>query len=178
MKKRIFIILLILFFGAAFLILSLELLSRKCPHIARRELPDCGYLIKKYTTGRSDSLRNENFMPSPEPNDFELDDVVRKRIIEVEEKDMGSLNGIACGSYGFVSVELPYFAKKYVKDHEAFHLIGYDNEKIVNYKAGSRHPIGLIQTIFYSVFSNFKGRKMTEYPCIIGNLWNTFKVYF
>jgi len=177
MKKRIFIVFLILFFGAVFFLFCLESLSRKCPNLVRKELPDCGYLIEKYVL-KEGGYHHWSFMLPPEPNQYDLDEVVRKRVLEVEEKDISGYNGIACGSYGFVSSRLPHFAEKYVKVHEALHLIGYDNEMLVNYKAGLKHPIGLIQTVFYTFFSNFKDHKINEYPCVMGNLWKSFKVYF
>lgn len=88
-------------------------------------------------------------------------------------------NGRACGKVAFVAQELPYFAKKYVSLHELLHVSHPElSETQVNYQAAIRQPLGLIQTIFHSLFANLTGKTIQNYPCFIGSSWLYFKVYF
>lgn len=183
-KKIIFIILIILFILCVLFIISittLEFLSKKCPKVSRVEMTNCSTLIKKYVqvSENNTSTYPENiFSGSSKTEDDIIKEIVAKRIIEVEQTDIPDLNGIACGSYGFISKDLSGRAKRYVAIHETLHLMGFSSETEVNFKAGKKEPIGLVLTVFHSIFSKFKGRSINDYPCILGDTWRTFKVYF
>ncbi len=179
MKRKIIILFFLILAGIGIMAM-LEILSRRCPNLIRREYPDCSYLIEKYIRGKKGDLfdlTSYNILPR-KSREVDLDRVIEDWIFEVEKEDIKGYNGIACGSYGFVSRELPRFSKNYVKAHEALHLLGYENETLVNYKAGLRHPAGLIQTVLYTFFLAFEGQKFRDYPCVLGNLWAGFKKYF
>jgi hypothetical protein len=124
-----------------------------------------------------------------------IDVAVSERVFQVDREDIGGNNGIACrsiiietiddnkifdatGSFGYIARDLPHFSSKYVAIHEAYHLLGERSEMAANYSAGLKEPIGLVQTIFYSVLHGLRKTPAENYPCLVGSSWEIFKVYF
>lgn len=162
-RNRIAKLLILLIIFLILTVLSLEILSRKCPKNKSSGFPSCPYVEQKYVYEQ---------MPS------DLDDVIKERIIYVERAGIGGANGVACIDYGFVANDLPKQAKKYVATHEAIHLMGEINETATNYQAGRKEPLGLLQTVIYSFYIGIKKTPIEKLPCALGGLWRTFKVYF
>src|SRR3989338_3050425 len=102
--------------------------------------------------------------------------------VEVERKEISGFNGVACFDYAFVAADLPTAAKRYVTAHEALHLVDYRlSETQVNWKAAGREPLGMMQTVFYSVYLGVRqaGKQpVASWPCWAGRMWVVFKVYF
>jgi len=102
-------------------------------------------------------------------------------ILEVDPEVLGGCyNGKSCGRLGYVRNDLLSEAKKFVKRHELEHLLQTGVEKnrefSANLAAGREYPLGLLQTIFFSLQNRFKYQ---ESPlCYILTVWATFKVYF
>lgn len=98
-------------------------------------------------------------------------------VLEVERKDIGGNNGLACGYWGYVAEDLSEEAKKFVRRHELVHLLGEGNELRANLEAGLEYPLGLVQTAITSVWRIVQ---TPNYPivCKINLLWERFKMYF
>ena len=101
-------------------------------------------------------------------------------IFEVDPEKLGGyLNGIACSDYGYVRNDLPIEAKKFVMRHELEHLLQTGKERnrefSANFVSGKEYPLGLIQTIFFSIKNRVKYHNSSI--CYISSLWKTFKVY-
>ena len=156
------------------LLVAAEVLSRVCPQIVRTEYPDCSYLEEAF--GPHKELND--LLPVIPPNTDPVEWTAANRIVYVPREDMKGLNGIACGLHGFVSNDLPGVAKTYVATHESIHLLGVSDETRTNYLAGARHPFGLALTVIYSTVHGFAAQPISQYPCTLGSLWRTFKIYF
>ena len=168
-NKKSFRFALIVFFSAFVIFLLYMMLTYKdCQDVLPREPLNCQSLHDKYP---GEALTSESKVAG-------LEEVIEKYVVEVDQKDMPGFNGFACGGRAFVSSSLPYFSKQYVKEHEALHLLGNDNETSVNIQAGISRPFGMAQTIIHSVLANFSGRRVGEYPCVVNNIWSIFKRYF
>lgn len=103
-----------------------------------------------------------------------------KLILEVSSELLPGRNGQSCSNFGFVRNDLPVQAKKFVKRHELEHLLQTGKERnrefSANLAAGKEYPLGLIQTIFFSLKSR---AKYYDSPlCYILTSWKTFKIYF
>lgn len=106
-----------------------------------------------------------------------------KLILEISPEMLGGcLNGRACSGFGigYVRNDLPAKAKKFVKRHELEHLlqtgVGQHQEFLANLAAGKEYPMGLIESIFFSL----KTRRQYQESllCHILATWKTFKIYF
>lgn len=170
-QKVIFVATIILLFGA----LLLEAISRFCPKIKASELyprKTCVEIVTEYAPDLQSKLLHE---------ELTIDDVLERRTLYVSLEDLGA-NGTACFAYAIlVNKELPPRARRYVAIHEAIHFLGELDETKANFRAAVREPIGLIETIIYSLEQNLKTltkKPLTSYPCVLGRLWIIFKVYF
>lgn len=150
-----------------------ELLSRICP--AHFVVPSCLQLSQKYKEQAPQTF-NE-FLP-PQRQGSSIEQAVWESVIYVDREDLLGVNGIACGYYAYVANDLPHKAKRYVSIHEVIHLQGESNETKTNLRAGALEPLGLIETVFYSIYIRFKNSSPQQYPCVLGNAWSTFKRYF
>lgn len=100
-----------------------------------------------------------------------------KFILEKSPAEMPCYNGIACGdSLGYVRNDLPKEAKKYVKRHELEHLLINSSEFSTNLAASKEYPLGLIQTIFFTLKDRY--HDYGSLPCYISGMYKTFKTYF
>lgn len=103
-----------------------------------------------------------------------------KLVFEVDQSQIGIVNGIACnGKIAYVAEELPPQAKLFVKRHELEHLfqIPYaeNNELKANIAAAKEYPVGLLSTIGFSVL---KLKRYFSWCCFFVIGWLNFKVYF
>jgi hypothetical protein len=149
------------------LIFALEILARFCPPPRLGSKIDCTALVEKYVAKEPWLLidRSEESMAT--------------RIFYVPQSEIPGVNGVTCyWSAVFVSADLPPLAKKFVTAHEMAHMRGENNETLANFRAAKEEPLGLLQTILHSVFVGFQNKPVTRYPCVIGNIWTIFKIYF
>ncbi|OIP99148.1 hypothetical protein AUK40_00940 [Candidatus Wirthbacteria bacterium CG2_30_54_11] len=173
-KKIVMIILSVILLG----IVSLEILSRICPVRPRGNL-SCAVLIARYVpSGMLSQYGYSNRMFMPDGSVDSAAEVLKDRVFEVDGRDIAGLNGIACGSYAFVSRSLPQEARKYVALHEAYHVAGMTSETAVNYKAGANEPLGMVMTVIYSLWYGASHTAPWDYPCLCGGDWRLLKTYF
>lgn len=180
-KKKFFILLLL----PLTFIFVLQLFSLKdCAKISGFVTP-CSDMLAKYGLDDGLDVSLEKLWSILEGRKVSYSEInspdflvkAKERTVYVPSSEIKA-NGIACISYAFVSEELPYYAKRYVTIHENIHLEGERNETRTNYLAARKEPFGFIQTIFYSLWLNFKNIKFSKIPCRLGGLWNIFKIYF
>ncbi len=123
-------------------------------------------LSEKYSQGIS---------PSPEE--------VEKAVMEVDRTSIGGANGLYCSGVAFVSNDLPVQAELYVRRHELEHVFQFtlqmeeqNHEFAANYAASKEYPIGMIETVIFSVI---EGRDhFDSTTCYLVTLWKIFKIYF
>src|SRR3989344_4531489 len=105
-KKEVLIILLIIIVVIFLFVFYIKINSKNCKTTIRQNPPSCSFMIQKYVNGKETSIVKNS------RNEFDLDMIVKERILEVEKNDMSGFNGIACNNYGvgygFVSNQLPY----------------------------------------------------------------------
>jgi hypothetical protein len=106
-----------------------------------------------------------------------------KLIIEISPDMLGNCyNGLSCKGFGrgYVRNDLPAEAEKFVKRHELEHLLQTGHEKnaefSANLAAGKEYPIGLLQTVFFSLKNRFKYQE--SWLCYVLTIWGTFRIYF
>ena len=144
---------------------------------AVRSYPTCISLVMKYVPYE----RRENYKWSwgpdflPESEYETVESVLESGNVFYIDRETLKLNGIACYPYVFVANDMPQKATRYVTLHEAFHVMGEDSETMANYKAAKLEPVGMIETVLVSVFSNFR---IVDLPCRLGISWGLFKIYF
>ncbi|HEX9333513.1 MAG TPA: hypothetical protein VF896_16590 [Anaerolineales bacterium] len=163
---------------------SLELLSRfyACPRgKSENSLPACDLRLYTNDTQNQDLLVSltEKYGQGIAPTKAELD----KAVFEIDRAFIGGNNGLVCNGVAFVSNDLPYEAKLFVKRHELEHVFQNllqrqekNPEFSANLAAAKEYPKGLIST---TIFSIVKSR--SAYPsfvCYIIGLWRIFKIYF
>ncbi len=177
MKKRLLYTLIFIFFLTVVSIAYLEIISRNT----------CSQFNFSGWTNPCNELEKSSEKPAPEdfstalPNkDSNLGYVLNNLTIEVNRDRISGLNGITCQHHIYVAADLPYFAKKYVKTHEGIHLLGNHNETQTTFQAALKEPLGLIDTIRYSVIYNLtnQGNSQRSLQRRIGGMWNIFKRYF
>lgn len=133
------------------------------------------------------SLLSDNFIKNMTSFDcFKLEEVIiaskavpyanYSNVFEIERDKIGTNNGVACSELAFVATDLPKYAKDYVAYHEFLHTQSDISETLVNIKAGLKKPLGLIQTITYSLQHAFLSKSFNR--CDLAGLWKIFKVYF
>lgn len=156
-------------------VLLLEAASRFCPKIRASELyprKSCVEIVTEYTPDLESKLLHEKLT---------IDEVLESRTLYVSQEGLGA-NGTSCFAYAIlVNKELPPRARRYVAIHEAVHFLGELDETKANFRAAAREPIGLVQTVFYTLGHNVKlmmKKPLTSYPCVLSRLWIIFKVYF
>jgi len=177
LKKKIVLIPGCILLLITIIIISLEYLSNSCPDAKTREIPDCHALINTYIAD-GDIYKTLEELLSEDPIDEDLETVINTRIFEASREELRGVNGVACSHYGFVDRNLPKAAKLYVKTHEALHLLGSGGETKTNYQAAAKHPFGMLETVFYSVYVGFKDQPLQNYPCLMAQNWVIFKTYF
>lgn len=177
LKKKIILIPVCILLFITIVIISLEYLSNSCPDTKTRELPDCYTLINTYVSD-GDIYKTLGELLSEDPIDEDLETVINTRIFEASREELRGVNGVACSRYGFVDRNLPKAAKLYVKTHEALHLLGSGDETKTNFEAAVKHPFGMFETVFYSVYAGFKDQPLQNYPCLAAQSWVIFKTYF
>jgi hypothetical protein len=123
-------------------------------------------LIEKYSQGIS-------------PSQEELEQAV----IEVDRDSIGGANGVYCSGVAFVSNDLPTQAKLYVRRHELEHAFQFtlqmkeeNYESAANYAAAKEYPVGMVETVVFSVVESRKFFNSTT--CWLVMLWKIFKIYF
>ncbi|NTV31031.1 hypothetical protein HGA91_03590 [candidate division WWE3 bacterium] len=171
LQKILFIVGILLGFIAATLVVF-ELLSRVCPAYYPAVDVSCAELDEKYAPNGGEI---PYFM---QPQKQSLDEVLEDQIIYVPQEEIGTLNGITCGYYAYVSKDLPGPAKTYVSIHEAMHVLGEGSETQANLKAAKLAPFGMIVTVIHTALASFTRTPIQNWPCTLGRLWGTFKVYF
>jgi len=166
----------VMIWGLLLVILGLEVANRRCPSVNERGNFSCMQVAVE-TLGQD---REWDLSVTEMPADWR--EVIEKRVFEVERKEISGFNGVACFDYAFVAADLPTAAKRYVTAHEALHLVDYRlSETQVNWKAAGREPLGMMQTVFYSVYLGVRqaGKQpVASWPCWAGRMWVVFKVYF
>lgn len=179
-KKIIFILLIV----SVLIIFSLEVLSKNYKCQISKPRPPLHLCARDISTSENKMwlkyLRDKR-LGGEVISKEEYKQVADLLIYEVDPITLGGyLNGKSCGDYGYVRNDLPIEAKKFVKRHELEHLLQTGKERkpefSANLAAGKEYPLGLIQTIFFSI----KNRaKYYDSPlCYTLSLWKTFKVYF
>jgi len=161
------------------LFLLLEIADKQCPKYkisyekAAQLLETCDILAKKYNFEKEEGLAyTETF-----------DEKLKKRVLHIPREQINSNNGQVCYSTALIANDLPKFAKKYIAVHESLHLSRESNETKANFKAGLKEPLGLVQTVFYSISLNTKvmfSKKLSfkDNMCKIVSMYRLFKVYF
>lgn len=181
--KKIFFILIILIIGITIAtILFLEIFSRiyKCEASSQSLIFSC---LNNPVSLKEELLVNlrDKRMRGEKISKEEYRQAAEIFILEVDPKEFGGyLNGIACKNYGYVRNDLPKRAKKYVRRHELEHLLQTGKEKnyefSANFAAGKEYPLGLIETIFFSL--KHRAEYYDSPICYILSLWKIFKTYF
>ena len=101
-------------------------------------------------------------------------------IFEVAPEKLNGFNGVACNGVGYVRVDLPAQAKLFVKRHELEHLLQTgaqsNREFAANLVAAQEYPFGLMATVVFTLKN--VGQADASLGCIIGALWQSFKLYF
>jgi hypothetical protein len=185
-RKKLQIIFLSIIGSIIIIIFILEIFIRLCPASPRTKLPTCKEIIDSYFADMQNiseveklNLMLRTFFPTKPFTLLNIDEIANNQVKQTERNKIGGANGISCGKIAFISSDLPYFAKKYVRLHEALHLVGIRNETLANYLAGFKEPLGLVQTVYVSLIPSTKKRiGIYSFPCYIGNVWKTFKTYF
>lgn len=177
-KNHRFFLLTLVFLIAA--VVSLEILARICPRtVADINYPNCTSLLIKHAPDKEIVfVKDRAGFLQQELGISDMETALSSQVIDVPRSELLGLNGIACFPYAFVADDLPEAARKYVATHEVIHLFGEINETKTNFRAGIRQPVGLIQTVFYSLYLNFKDKNPGGYPCTTGRVWMIFKGYF
>ena len=184
MKKRNKVILTI-FVVIVMALILLEATSRiyKCERLAENTTPPC--LMDAFLSiSEKDELilvdLGEKRLTGGKISKKEYRQAADIFILEIESEKLGYRNGISCGDYGYVRKDLPGEAKKFVRRHEFEHLLQTGEERnrefSANFAAGKEYPLGLIQTIFFSLKN--RGKYYSSPACYILSLWKTFKIYF
>lgn len=186
--EKIFLITIIVLIGSLVTVgIVLELLSR---------VYECkGVFPKEFTTScprsprPSNLSKNKKFIADLKEKRSRSEKISKQKygqaadllILEVEPAKLSyRFNGVACSSHGYVRNDLPERAKNFVKRHELEHLLQTHQERntefSANLAAAREYPLGLVQTIFFSLKNraSFYDSKF----CYILSLWKTFKVYF
>jgi len=185
MKKKI--ILLLIFLVLA--IFSLETLSRTRPCKNNCVVAHCSSLpgfSSPEVSFQNLSLLNDlksKRNAGEEISKEEYRQTADKLILKVSpEKLNGCLNGQACVglNIGYVRNDLPAEAEKFVKRHELEHLfqtgVKEKWEFLANLSAAKEYPVGLFETIFFSLKNRIKYQDSTL--CYFLTTWETFKTYF
>lgn len=165
-------------------IITLEILSQTSTcsiALISGSMPACSnnlYLddsnIRNYLNELSEK-HSQGISPSPEE--------LEKAVIEVDRNSIGGANGVYCGGVAFVSNDLPVQAELYVRRHELEHAFQFrlqmeeqNYEFAANYAASKEYPIGMIETVIFSVI---KARDhFDSTTCYLIALWEVFKAYF
>lgn len=177
-RKIIFILLMVL----VLIIFSLEILSKNYKCQASKPIPPVP-ICERNILPKENKLLNDlkdKRLRGEEISKKEYEQVFDLLIYEIDPIRLGGyLNGIACGDYGYVRNDLPIEAKKFVKRHELEHLLQTGEERNLEFSAdfasGKEYPLGLIQTIFFSIKN--RAKYYDSSICYILSLWKTFKVY-
>lgn len=122
---------------------------------------------------------SEKYSQGISPSREELEQAV----IEVDRDSIGGANGMYCGGVAFVSNDLPAQAKLYVRRHELEHAFQFtlqmeeqNYESAANYAASKEYPVGMVETVVFSVVESRKFFDSTT--CWLVTLWKIFKIYF
>jgi hypothetical protein len=183
-RKKIvlsFVGVLVIFIGS---IIALEFLSRtsNCSTtLISRSMPACSnnlYTDDSNTRNYLNEL-SEKYSQGISPSPEELE----KAVIEVDRDSIGGANGVYCGGVAFVSNDLSVQAELYVRRHELEHVLQFmlqmeeqNYESAANYAAAKEYPIGMIETVIFSVI---KARDhFDSTTCYLVTLWKIFKIYF
>jgi hypothetical protein len=99
-------------------------------------------------------------------------------VAEIDPALLGPAAGMVCG-IAYVRNSLPDQAKLYVKRHEFEHLLQdpsmENSEMAAHYVAAKEYPIGLVQTIVYSLWET---KNELNWCCFFVSSWAIFKFYF
>ena len=186
MTKRKKIVLSFVWMLATFIgsIITLEILSRtsNCSTAMYSEsMSACGNHLYTDDVNAGNYLNelSEKYSQGISPSPEELE----KAVIEVDRASIGGVNGVYCGGVAFVSNDLPVQAELYVRRHELEHVFQFrlqmeeqNHESAANYAASKEYPIGMIETVIFSVV---KARDhFDSTTCYLVALWETFKTYF
>lgn len=106
----------------------------------------------------------------------EYQELMEEFVLEVNPDVIPGLNGVVRNNIGYVRNDLPQEAKKYVKRHELEHLLDGGGEFEANIAAAKEYPLGLIETILFSIKD--RSKYYDSNICYLVSLWKTFKVYF
>lgn len=198
-KKRVLWSLGIALVVIVVLVAVLEIASRNMT-LKRVPYPNCSEIAQTYNKDHPSSpLSGPGGFMAPQPSPIgkslrdkraqnisisgsEYDAAANELVHEVRGDALDPLNGISCGEYGFVRDDLPHGASLFVKRHELEHLLqegmGYrgNPEFNANLAAAKAHPIGLIETIFFSVIH--RARYYDSFFAYLVSAWVTFKKYF
>ena len=173
-----------IFMGA---IATLEILSRTCDCSSSRTattlapVQACDNRLYAEDVDLKNYLNelSEQYKQGLSPSREELE----KAVIEVDRESIGGANGIYCGGVAFVSNDLPAQAELYVRRHELEHAFQFrlrmkeqNYESAANYAAAKEYPIGLGETVVFSVIESRKSFNSTA--CYVIALWKVFKIYF
>lgn len=105
-------------------------------------------------------------------------EAIDRLVTEVEPDLLGPANGAIC-TIAYVRNDLPAQAKLFVKRHEFEHLLqepGMENlEVAANVVAAKAYPLGLVQTVLYSLQ---EAKKDMPWLCFLISSWSIFKIYF
>ena len=163
---------------------ALEILSRtsKCSTARCSEpVSACDNHLYTNDVNRKNYLNelSERYRQGISPSQEELE----KAVIEVDRDSIRGGNGVYCGGVAFVSNDLPAQAELYVRRHELEHAFQFalqmeeqNHESAANYAAAKEYPIGMVETVVFSVIEGRKSFDSTN--CYIAALWKNFKIYF
>lgn len=154
-------------------VIILELFSRNCRTTKTTTWPSCTELNQQYAGG---DVYYNNLLPMKDTRS--IDEIVDSQIFYVPQEEIGSLNGITCSPYAYVSKDMSGPARRHVAIHEAIHLTGEASETKTELRAIMKDPFGFPFVVVHTVFSVFEGEPISAYPCVLGRIWKTFKVYF
>lgn len=177
--KRLLVLIFVFFL---FLVLCLELLSRlPCADIYANYKSPCYDLVKKYIEPKIGyfplSFPKQKNLTYQDINNSDFFEKITERTMYVPLSEVRA-NGIACGMYAFVASELPKKAARYVSIHENIHLEGESSEAKTNYLAARIEPVGMVETVGFSIWHSVKQLELGKLPCQMGRLWFIFKLYF
>lgn len=147
------------------------------------QLLSCSDLLEKYYPRDSfidllDGLPPEKAVSYSDISRLNFDEIIRDQVIFVPPADAPGVNGVSCLGKPFVVDNLSPAAKRFVAIHEIIHGLGDLNETRVNYLATRIEPLGLVQTVTHSLAYSLHSVNRSNYQCLLGRLWLTFKVYF